>query len=210
MAVKILSTLCLLAAVAAVTDQERSERAAQQAQKQQQMVSCLTLVRSFYAKEETMIKQFVDVHPTSDKNRLTSKFLARMMLKCVRDSTPEQTAFLQAFKNTPLDLDYTKYEDLILIDWEELRYHGDYTDPEAKRPVEMSPQESMMSNDVEELSEDMRRETEVENRKSLGKTTLAFIDLEHMSATTQAFFVALAVAIFAGLGVFFYQGLFVK
>lgn len=174
------------------------------------MISCLTLVRSFYAKEETMIKQFVDVHPTSDKGRLTSKFLARMMLKCVRESTPEQTAYLVNFKNTPLDLDYTKHEDLIMIDWEELRYHGDSNEPDAKRPVEMSPQESMMSNDVEELSEDMRRETEVENRKSLGKTTLAFIDLENMPASTQAFFVILAVVIFTGLGVFFYKGLIVK
>lgn len=68
----------------------------------------------------------------------------------------------------------------------------------------------MMSNDVEELSEDMRRETEVENRKSLGKTTLAFIDLENMPASTQAFFVILAVVIFTGLGVFFYKGLIVK
>lgn len=174
------------------------------------MISCLTLVRSFYAKEETMIKQFVDVHPTSDKGRLTSKFLARMMLKCVRESSPEQTAQIAHFKNTPLDLDYTKYEDLIMIDWEELRYQGDSSDPEAKRPVEMSPQESMMSNDVEELSEDMRRETEAENRKALGKTTLAFIDLENMSATTQGLFVLLAVVLFSGLGVFFYRGLILK
>ncbi len=139
MAVKILSLLCILVAVSAITEEERIERAAQQAKKQQQMISCLTLVRSFYAKEETMIKQFVDVHPTNDKGRLTSKFLARMMLKCVRESTPEQTAYIANFKNTPLDLDYTKYEDLIMIDWEELRYQGDSNDPEAKRPVEMSP-----------------------------------------------------------------------
>jgi hypothetical protein len=46
-------------------------------------------VRSFYAKEETMVKQFIDVHPTQDKGRLTSKFLARMMLTCVKDITPE-------------------------------------------------------------------------------------------------------------------------
>lgn len=38
-----------------------------------------------------------------------------------------------------------------------------------------------MSNDVEELSEDMRRESDIENRKSVGKTSLAFVDLETMS-----------------------------
>jgi len=41
----------------------------------------------------------------------------------------------------------------------------------------------MMSNDVEELSEDMKRENELDFRKSVGKTTLAFIDLENMSPT---------------------------
>ena len=41
----------------------------------------------------------------------------------------------------------------------------------------------MMSNDVEELSEDMKREHELDFRKSVGKTTLAFIDLENMSPT---------------------------
>lgn len=141
------------------------------------MESCLTLVRSFYAKEETMVKQFIDVHPTQDKGRLTSKFLARMMLKCVKDITPEQVTDLQVFKHTPLELDYQKNEELIMIDWEDLRYKGDPEDIAAKRPVEMSQAESMMANQVEELSEDMRRESDLEVRKALGKTSLAFIDL---------------------------------
>lgn len=68
-----------------------------------------------------------------------------------------------------------------MIDWEELRYQGDSSLPEASRPVEMSPTESMMSNDVEELSEDMRRENDLEVRKAVGKTSLAFVDLQNMS-----------------------------
>jgi hypothetical protein len=64
-----------------------------------------------------------------------------------------------------------------MIDWEDLRYKGDPEDIAAKRPVEMSQAESMMANQVEELSEDMRRESDLEVRKALGKTSLAFIDL---------------------------------
>lgn len=106
------------------------------------------------------------------------------MLKCVAEISDDQIAELQQWKNKPLEVDYTKNEDLIMIDWEELRYtEGDTTDPQAKRPVDMSSEELMMSNDVEELSEDMRRANDQENRKSLGKTTLAFIDLENMPAS---------------------------
>lgn len=75
---------------AALTEDEKRERAKSALIKKQKMESCLTLVRSFYAKEETMIKQFVDAHPTKDKGRLTSKFLSRMMLKCTKEITPEQ------------------------------------------------------------------------------------------------------------------------
>lgn len=196
--------------MAALTDEERKERAQKAALKKQQMESCLTLVRSFYSKEEAMIKQFVDVHPTQDKGRLTSKFLSRMMLKCGKEITPAQVTQLQNYKNSPLDLDYTKDEDLIMIDWEEMRYQGDSNEPEASRPVEMSPEESIMSNDVEELSEDMRRETESETRKAMGKTTLAFIDLENMSATVKTACILFASILFGGIGYFFYLGLFAK
>lgn len=68
----------------------------------------------------------------------------------------------------------------------------------------MSAQESMMSNDVEELSDDMRRENDLEVKKAVGKTSLAFVDLQNMSTTTQAIFVLIAVLIFTGLGIFFY------
>lgn len=97
-----------------------------------------------------------------------------------------------------------------MIDWEELRYQGDSTAPEASRPVEMSSQESLMSNEVEELSEDMRRENDLEVRKAVGKTSLAFVDLENMTATMKTAFVLLAVILFSGIGIFFYNALFVK
>jgi hypothetical protein len=71
-----------------------------------------------------------------------------------------------------------------MIDWEDLRYQGDSSLPDASKPVEMSAQESMMSNDVEELSDDMRRENDLEVKKAVGKTSLAFMDLQNMSSTT--------------------------
>lgn len=208
---KILTFILLVCvSMAALSPEEKKERAEQAAHKKATMESCLTLVRSFYAKEETMIKQFVDVHPTQDKGRLTSKFLARMMLKCVKEINADQVVHLQNYKNTPLELDYTKDEDLIMIDWDELRFKDETSAPEAARPVEMSPEESMMSNEVEELSEDMRRENDLEVRKAVGKTSLAFIDLENMSATMQTGFVLFAVILFSGIGIFFYNALFTK
>lgn len=97
-----------------------------------------------------------------------------------------------------------------MIDWEDLRYKGDPADAEASRPVEMTQEESIMSNDVEELSEDMRRENDLAVRKTLGKTSLAFIDLENMSMGLQLFFLVTAVGIFSAIGLFFYNALFKK
>jgi len=44
--------------------------------------SCLTLVRSMYKQETDRFKDFVEAHPTQDKNRLLSKILSMMMLRC--------------------------------------------------------------------------------------------------------------------------------
>lgn len=74
----------------------------------------------------------------------------------------------------------------------------------------MTPEESIMSNDVEELSEDMRRENDAEVRKALGKTSLAFVDLENMSATMKTGTILFATIFFSSLGYFFYSTLFVK
>jgi hypothetical protein len=58
------------------------------------MEACLTLTRSFYFKEENIINQFVEVHPTEDKTRLTNKILARIMTKCTKEINDEQMAAL--------------------------------------------------------------------------------------------------------------------
>ncbi len=67
-----------------------------------------------------------------------------------------------------------------------------------------------MSNEVEELSEDMRRENDLEVRKAVGKTSLAFIDLENMPATLSTGAVIFATILFSTIGWFFYRSLFVK
>lgn len=150
------------------------------------------------------------MHPTNDKGRLTSKFLSRMMLKCIREITPEQVTYLQEYKSVPNTLDYLKHESLITIDWEELRYQGDLEDAAASKPVEMTPEETLMSNEVEELSEDMKREIDSEGRKNLGKTSLAFMDLESMSTTSRFVYLGMAFALFSGLIIYFYNVLLVK
>lgn len=68
----------------------------------------------------------------------------------------------------------------------------------------MNDEETMMASEVEELSEDMKRESDIENRKALGKTTLAFLDLETMSTPLRMVFVTLAIVLFGSIGVFFY------
>jgi len=54
------------------------------------MQSCLTLVRSYYGNEEAVVKSFLDLHTTTDKNRLLSKILAQMMIKCSGTIKKEQ------------------------------------------------------------------------------------------------------------------------
>ena len=50
--------------------------------KKRSMQSCLTLVRSYYGNEDEYVQGFVQAHPTKDKNRLLSKILSQMMIKC--------------------------------------------------------------------------------------------------------------------------------
>ena len=130
------------------------------------------------------------------------------MLKCTGEIEESQIQYLHQFKNQPSELDYHKHETLIEIDWTALEYQGDYEDMSAFKGVEMSPQEQVMSSDVEELSEDMRRETDAEARKSLGKTQLAFVDLENMDSVTSTIWILFASVLFGGIGYFFYQKLF--
>jgi hypothetical protein len=110
--------ICIALAAHALSPEEKKARAQAAKVKKQQMESCLTLVRSFYHTEEKMVQEFVDTHPTTDKGRLTSKFLSRMMLKCTKDVTPDQVDFLQSWKSKPTELDYTSHDYLIQLDWE--------------------------------------------------------------------------------------------
>lgn len=56
----------------------------------------------------------------------------------------------------------------------------------------------------------MRRENDLEVRKAVGKTSLAFIDLENMPATISTGAVIFATILFGTIGWFFYRSLFVK
>ena len=70
---------------------------------------------------------------------------------------------------------------MIKIDWDLIQFKGDPTTEEAKNALELTSAESIMSTQVEELSEDLKRENDEEIRQSMGKTTVAFIDLQQVS-----------------------------
>ena len=147
----------------------RDERKKLAAEKKTRMESCLTLVRAFYGGQEEEVADFIAQHPTTNKQRLMSKLLARMMLKCNGEITSELIPALQDYKATPINFDYTKsaYAPLIAIDWEDLKFKpaGDeLMEGEGTDPVEMSNEESMMSVEVEELSDEMARENQEELR----------------------------------------------
>ena len=132
-------------------------------------------------------------HPTNDKSRLLSKILAQMMIKCNGVINEQQIEKLQGFRATPMNFDYTTagYFEMIQLDWDSLRYQSDseeLVEGEGTGPVDMTPQEILMSNEVEEYSDEMKRETDAEIRQSMGKTSIAFFDIENMSASTKALY----------------------
>ena len=55
----------------------------------------------------------------------------------------------------------------------------------------------MMSNEVEELSDEMKLEQQMEMRESMGKTSLAFFDLQDMSLTMKLLYLAGILTLFA-------------
>ena len=77
---------------------------------------------------------------------------------------------------SPGDMDYkmSGYAELIAIDWEALKFVSANPDEPSEGdgtgPVDMTSQEIMMSNEVEEYSDDLKRESEQDMRQSLGKT----------------------------------------
>lgn len=186
------------------------KEAEKQKEMRMQKESCLTLVRRFYSDDHQFTQKFVEEHPTSDKNRLTNKILSMMMIECTNNISIEQNNALQAYKYTPLDLEPTKYESLIRIDWDSLQYKGNPDDEAAKKPIEMTQVEGNMSIQVEELSEDLKRENEEEIRSGVGKTSLAFIELTQISLTAKIATLIAAVLLFYGIGNYFHRQLFVK
>ena len=81
---------------------------------------------------------------------------------------------------------------------------------EGEGPVEMTSQEIMMSNEVEEYSDELKREQDDELRGSMGKTSIAFFDLESMGAGSKAIIMLLVLAAFGVVAKFFHKELWQK
>lgn len=190
---------------------EERKRAAKQ--KKRTMESCLTLVRSFYSGQDAMIQEFLTEHPTNDKNRLLSKILAQMMIMCNGAISDDQIKYLQSYKMNPIDLDYKQSDiaALIAIDWEALKFvYANPDEPapgEGSEPVQMTNEEAIMSNEVEDYSDDLKRESEMEARSSMGKTQVAFFDIENMSTGTRVFFFVAIFSIFGAILKYFHREL---
>jgi hypothetical protein len=121
-------------------------------------------------------------------------------------------AELQEYKTKPLDFDYKKtgYKELIDIDWESLKYRPSSANPvegEGSGPVPMTSEEIFMSNEVEEYSDDMKRESDVELRSTMGKISIAFIDIENMSTVSKITLFSIVMVTFAFIGGYFYKNL---
>jgi len=106
------------------------------------------------------------------------------------------------------------YPELINIDWEALKFKPENPDEtkdgEGEGAVFMTSQEIMMSNEVEEYSDDLRREQDDELRGSVGKTSIAFFDIESMSTTSKAMILLAVVCAFLGVAKFFHGELWEK
>ena len=134
------------------------------------MESCLTLVRATYTAQNDMIQDFVTAHPTQDTSRLISKILAQMMMLCNGAISVEQIDYLQEYKMNPGELDYYKpeFKKLVDIDFEPLKFvPADPENPlpgEGEGPVDMTPEEVLMTNEVEEYSDELKRQSDEELR----------------------------------------------
>ena len=110
-----------------------------------------------------MIEDFVTAHPTEDKSRLISKILAQMMMLCNGAISVEQIDYLQEYKMNPgeLDHDTPELKKLVDINFEALKFvpsgDGNPVEGEGLGPVEMTPEEVLMTNEVEEYSDELKR-----------------------------------------------------
>lgn len=119
-----------------------------------------------------------------------------MMIKCTGEITPEQVQTLQEYKTEALTFDYKQenYKDLLYIDWEALKYVPENPDEEIEGqgtgPVDMSEEELIMSNEVEELADEMKREANEDIKANMGKTSIAFMDINNMSTSQNIIFLS--------------------
>ena len=64
-----------------------------------------------------------------------------------------------------------------------------------------------MSNEVEEYSDELKREQDDELRGSMGKTSIAFFDIENMGAGSKAIVMLIVLAAFGVIAKFFHKEL---
>ena len=137
------------------------------------------------------------------------------MIMCNGAINDAQINYLQDFKLSAAGTDYQRADlaALIAVDWEELRYQpadgGELAEGEGSGPVDMTQEEIMMSNEVEEYSDELKREADADLRGSLGKTTIAFVDIENMGFASKLLLFCLIMAAFGGVLYYFYQELYV-
>ena len=170
--------------------------------------ACLTLVRKIYSDEEGDISPFIQNHPTRTKGELANKVLSRMIMKCRAEITTDQMAVLLPFKHEPLKLDAEKHNLAVLvqIDLGLLAVDPNSADPTAA--VYQTQEESIVSNEVEDLSDDMKREYDDEVRDLMGKTTIAFLDISKMTALHKVLYLIFAVGFFGAIFWGMYKMLF--
>ena len=71
----------------------------------------------------------------------------------------------------------------------------------------MTQQEILMSNEVEDISDELKKEQDDDARSSMGKTSIMFFDIENMSTTSRFVVLVIILAAFAAVGNFFYKEL---
>lgn len=64
-----------------------------------------------------------------------------------------------------------------------------------------------MNQEIEDYSDEMKRETDDEMRNQMGKTTIAGFDLSNMGIVAQSAIMTIILSIFAAIGYFFYREL---
>ena len=99
--------------------------------------SCLFVVRKVYS-DGDVVQTFAEEHPTDDKSTLVAKIFSQMMIECQEIITPDQVKALEVYKYDTTGLDSAKYANLVAIDWEALKFKGDYNSVEARASVGMT------------------------------------------------------------------------